>query len=134
MVSQYVEQLEMLFATRLTFHWDEPTRQLDLYNSFVYQERVLMDTTIERTEQEIIKDRWSKNWIRQWTLAEAKEMLGQARSKYGALPGAGGGLSLNGSELLASAEQMKDKLLQEIDDYIVNDAEDIGLGAHLVIG
>lgn len=134
LVAQYIETMEMMFATRLTFQWDEPSRQLDLYNSFTYRERVLMDTTVERTEQEIIRDRWSKNWIRQWALAEAKEMLGHTRSKYGSLPGAGGGISLNGSELLSQAETMKQGLLSEIDDYIVNDAEDLGMGTQFLIG
>jgi hypothetical protein len=134
LVAQYIETMEMMFATRLTFHWDEPSRRLDLYNSFGYRERVLMDTTIERTEQEILKDRWSKNWIRQWALAEAKEMLGHVRSKFGSLPGAGGGISLNGSELLSQADTMKQALLSEIDDYIVNDAEDLGMGTQFLIG
>lgn len=134
LVAQYIEQMEMLFATRITFTWDESSRVLHMYNTFLYNERVLLETTIERTEQEILKDRWAKNWIREWGLSEAMLMLSNIRGKYGSLPGAGGGVTLNASELRDRAEKIQDKLLQEIDDYIVQNPEDLGYETQFVIG
>lgn len=134
LISQYVEQLEHLFATRLTYHWDEPTRVLSFYHSFVNPERVLLDTTIERPEQELLTDRWSKLWVEKWALSEARIILGEIRGKYASLPGAGGGVSLNASELLARADQDQQELLQQLDDFVVNDVEDIGMHSTFIIG
>ncbi len=134
LVAQYVEQMEHLFATRLTYHWDEPTRNLDFYNVFVRPERVLLDTTTERTEQELLKDRWCKTWIEKYALAEARLMLSEIRGKYASLPGAGGGVALNASELIARHDQDKQELYQQIDDFLVNDIEDLGMHSTFIIG
>lgn len=126
--------MEHLFATRLTFHWHEATRKLNLYNSFTYHERILLDCSVERTEQELLKDRMCKNWIRRWALAEAMLMLAQIRGKFGSLPGAGGGVTLNAAELSAQADALKQELIGEIDDYIASDVEDYGLATTFIIG
>ena len=82
LISQYVEQLEHLFATRIVFNWVESDRRLSFFQSFVRQERILLETTIEKTEQEILVDSWSKNWIERWTLSESRLMLAEIRGKY----------------------------------------------------
>ena len=134
LVSQYVEQLEHLFSTRLTFSWDEDSRELDVYNSFARPERILMEATIERTEQSLFKNRWTKSWIERYALAEARIMLAEIRGKYASLPGAGGGVSLNASDLYARADLDRQELLQQLDDYVAQDIENYGMGVHLTIG
>jgi hypothetical protein len=134
LVAQYVEQLEHLFATRLTFHWDEPTRNLDMYHVSVRPERVLMDTVTERTEQELLKDRWSKTWIEKFAAAEARLMLSEIRGKYASLPGAGGGAALNASELIARHDQDKEELYKQIDDFVADNIEDLGMHSTFIIG
>ena len=50
-----------------------------------------------------------------WALAEAKMMLGEARSKYASgLPGPGGTVQLNGEALKQEAMTEKERLLQSI--------------------
>lgn len=49
-----------------------------------------------------------------YALAEAKEILGQIRSKYPTYPTPGGEVSLNGGDLLASAKEEKEKLDEDI--------------------
>lgn len=134
LVSQYVEQLEHLFATRLTFAWDEPQRNLDFYTSFGRSETVLMDCAVEKTEQDIITQRWSKNWIEQWTYMESLVMLSQIRGKFASLPGAGGGVSLNASDLMAQAVEMREQLIMEIDDFIADKPEEFGMESTFVLG
>ena len=134
LVSQYVEQLEHLFSTRLTFSWDEDSRELDIYNSFARPERILMEATIERTEQSLFKNRWTKSWIERYALAEARIMLAEIRGKYASLPGAGGGVSLNASDLYARADLDRQELLQQLDDYVAQDIENYGMGVHFTIG
>lgn len=134
LVAQYVEQLEHLFATRLTFHWHEHTRELTVYNQFVASEKVLVEASVERSEQEIMVDRWAKTWIERWALSEAMLILAQTRGKFASLPGAGGGVSLNAADLSTRAGEEQGKLLEEIDNYVSQDVEDYGMGSQFIIG
>jgi hypothetical protein len=83
------------------------------------EERVILEVVMERTEQELLLDRWSKQWLQGWAQAELWEMLGEIRSKYGNLPGPNGGLTLNGDSLLSRAELQFTELLRQITDYEV---------------
>jgi hypothetical protein len=135
MIADYVELMEILFAARVTFTWDEHCRELWIHHRFPFNERmVLIECSTERVEQEIIVDRWCRSWIRRYAAATAREILAEIRGKYSSLPGAGGGISLNAAELRAAASEMKLKLEQEVFDYVADKPEDFGLGAQLVIG
>ena len=43
---------------------------------------VLLHVHLERPEDELIKDPYLKSWMRDYTLAYCKKMLGEARSKF----------------------------------------------------
>ena len=57
-----------------------------------------------------------KQWIRKYSLALCKEMLGQIRGKFTTIPIPGESVTLNHSELLSQAkdeqQQLKDKLVE----------------------
>lgn len=133
-VSQYVEQLELMFATRLTYVWDESKRRIDFHQSFTRPERILLDVTLEKTEQEIFLDRYAKRWIQQFTLAEAMDTLAQIRGKYASLPGAGGNVTLNALDLRTQAKEIRDTLFAELDDLVVQDVESYGAYGSIVMG
>lgn len=134
LVAQYIEQLEDLFASRLMFQWNEHTRKLDILQSFSQTEKILVDATIERTEQELLTDRWTKTWIEKFALATARLMLGEIRGKYASLPGAGGGVALNASDLMSRADADILELLDQVDNYIVNNVEEYGMGTTFILG
>jgi len=55
-----------------------------------------------------------KQWIRQYTLALAKEMLAYVRGKYGTVPIPGAEVTLNQADLLADARSEKIALLEQL--------------------
>ena len=55
-----------------------------------------------------------RQWIRQYTLACSKEILGLVRSKFSSVPIPNGDLSLNGSDLISAGKEEKDKLRTEL--------------------
>jgi hypothetical protein len=134
LVSDYIEQLEMMFATRVTYTWDENTRQLDVFQSIRRRERVLLDAMIERTEQELMQNRFTKNWIERWAIAQCQLTLSEIRGKFAALPGAGGGVSLNAADLEEKARFNMEQCFQDIDNFVVNDIENLGMGSEFIIG
>jgi hypothetical protein len=59
-----------------------------------------------------------KQWIRKYTLALAKEMLGYIRGKYSALPIPNAEVTLNGADLISAAQTEKEGLITEIKEVL----------------
>ena len=65
----------------------------------------------------LVKDTYTGPWLRQWALAEAKLMLGQARSKFGQITGPQGGTTLNGDAIKTEAQTEMTALEEELKTY-----------------
>ena len=59
-----------------------------------------------------------RNWIRKYTLALAKELLGIIRSKYAALPLPNGEVSMDGEALKSEGREEKANLLEELNTFL----------------
>ena len=59
-----------------------------------------------------------KQWIRKYTLALCKEMLGYIRGKYSALPIPGAEITLNAADLISAAQTEKDGLVLELKEIL----------------
>ena len=59
-----------------------------------------------------------RQWIRQYTFALSKEVLGLVRSKFGSIPIPSGDLQLNGSDLLTQAQGEKEKLITQLREML----------------
>jgi len=55
-----------------------------------------------------------KQWIKKYTLALAKELLGAIRSKYSSVPIPGAEINLDGDTLRSEAASEKDRLITEL--------------------
>jgi hypothetical protein len=134
LVSAYTEDLQIMFADHITFDWVENTRELKLYHTVYGPERVLLDTYIECTEQEIFSNRETVEWVKRWSLAESKMMLSQIRGKFQTLPGPQGSTTLNSQELITQAESEISELKLELEDASMQNLEEAGMGAHFILG
>ena len=59
-----------------------------------------------------------RNWIRKYTLALSKELLGIIRSKYAALPLPNGEVSMDGEALKSEGREEKANLLEELNTFL----------------
>jgi hypothetical protein len=59
-----------------------------------------------------------RQWIRQYTLALARELLGLIRSKFTNIPIPNADLQLNGENLVSTAREDKDKLLTQLKEFL----------------
>ncbi len=59
-----------------------------------------------------------RQWIRKYTLALAKELLGIIRSKYAALPLPNGEVGLDGEALKAEGREEKNAALEELKEFL----------------
>ena len=61
-----------------------------------------------------------RQWIRQYTLALCKELLGLIRSKFQTVPIPNADLQLNGDALISQAREDKEKLTTQMKDFLAN--------------
>jgi hypothetical protein len=134
MVSQYIETMERMFASDITYNWNEDNRTLSIYKDLIRKERVLMEVLVERTEQAMIKDRLLKGWIEKYAMAQCRIMLSEIRGKYASLPGAGGGVSLNAIDLAARADADLIELYEQIENFIADDPSEWGVSSTFILG
>jgi hypothetical protein len=127
--SQYQKTVGMMFGMYVNFTWSSTSKRLQLIRKPGAPETVLLWIYNHRPEEVLLQDAYAKNWIRDWALAELKEMLGQARSKFQQIAGPSGGTTLNGSELKQEAQQMKEALMKSIQTY-----EEGSIGLGFIIG
>jgi len=59
-----------------------------------------------------------KQWIRRYTLALAKEMLGYIRGKYASMPIPNSEVTLNGADLISAAQTEKEGLITELKETL----------------
>jgi hypothetical protein len=112
------EEFQRLFAGDMTFVWNEALRELFITRKIARTEKVIIEAYCERTEQELLLDRWCKQFLQNWALAECKEQLGLIRSKYSSgTPGAQGPINLNGELLISEARQDMTELREQLLNY-----------------
>ena len=115
--SQYQETVGRLFGNKLNFTWDTVTKKITLVRRPRNTETILLQVYMLRTDETLLSDPYAKPWLRDYALAQCKMMLGEARSKFGSLPGAQGGVTLNGADLKAEAQATLERLEDEIQKY-----------------
>ena len=59
-----------------------------------------------------------KQWIRKYTLALSKELLGIIRSKYSSLPLPNGEVAMDGEQLKTEGREEKTQLLEELKEFL----------------
>ena len=65
-----------------------------------------------------------RQWIFEYTLALAKEMLGYVRGKYGTIPIPGAEVTLNHADLISAATAEKNALLEKLRSYFDDTSRD----------
>jgi len=116
--SQYQETVGRLFGNKINFTWDTVTKKLTIVRRPRNAETLLLQVYMLRTDETLLDDPYAKTWIRDYALAQCKMMLGEARSKFASLPGAQGGVTLNGDALKAEAQTAMERLEDEIQKYV----------------
>jgi hypothetical protein len=70
-----------------------------------------------RPDFNLFSDIYAGIWLKDYALANAKMMLGQAREKFPAIAGPQGSSALNGATLKAEAKAEMDQLEQDLVNY-----------------
>jgi hypothetical protein len=125
MFSQYQELVGRMFGSFIEFNWNTTTKKLTVLQRPRAEETLLLYVYNHRPDSELLKDYLGKHWIKVYTLASCKYMLGEARSKFATIAGPQGGSTLNGDALKAEAQAEMEKLEEELK---LNVAGGVGYG------
>ena len=116
----YQETIGRVFGSEINFTWNYPTRTLTMIRKITAEEDVLVHVWNKEPEISLLTDVYARPWLRDFSLAHCKMMLGEARGKFpGGLPGPGGNVQYNGAELKAEAVADFERLEQEIQNFNV---------------
>ena len=127
--AQYQEMIGRIFGSFINYNYNQSTRKLTILQRPRAQEQVLLWTYNYRPDFTILEDIYAKQWIRDYTLANCKLMLGEAREKFAQIAGPQGGSSLNGTAMKTEAKADMEKLEAELMQQVTG-----GQGYTFIIG
>ena len=115
--NQWLETAGKLFGSEYDFRWDSNQHKLTIIRHQQVHEDVVLSAWKVNSDNEIIEGTYSRPWIRSYSLAQAKFILGQAYEKFSSIPGPQGAITLNGAQLKAEATTEMANLEEEIKRY-----------------
>ena len=111
---QYLEQARRILSADRDWEWDWEAKKLRIYpTSGDIGNNVFVVYMVD--EMDLAKVRpYEYRLIRKYALAEAMTALGNVRTKYADGPSATGTITLNGQDLLANADVIRDTVRDQI--------------------
>lgn len=110
----YQEMVGKMFGSFINFNWNPQSRKLTIHQRPRTEESVMLLVYNVKPDNTIIEDTYAGQWIKDYSLANCKMMLGQAREKFAQIAGPQGGSSLNGAAMKAEAQAELDKLAEDL--------------------
>jgi hypothetical protein len=112
--AQYQELVGKMFGSFINFTWLPQSRKLVIQQRPRGDEEVMLWVYNTRPDFAIIEDVYAGQWIKDYSLANCKIMLGQAREKFASIAGPQGGTALNGAALKSEGQADIDRLTLEL--------------------
>jgi hypothetical protein len=118
MFSSYQKEVGKLFGSYILFDFNPTTKKLRITQRPRGQESVLVWLYNHRPEFSLFEDNAAGIWLKDYSLAQCKIMLGEAREKFGTIASPQGGTTLNGTALKAEGLAQIEKLELELTMYV----------------
>jgi hypothetical protein len=125
----FQELVQTMFGFHILFNWHPSRHRLDIMRRPQAVETVMLWVYATRPDELLISDTYARPWLVRFTTAQAKVMLGEARSRFGTFVGPQGGTTLNGDALKSEGQMEMDNLLLELSNQVEQN-----LGYGFVIG
>ena len=130
MFAGYQKLVGRMFGSFIEFKWKPTSHILNiLQRPFAQGEQILIKSHNFRPDFVLLQDIYAKQWLKDYTLATAKIMLGEARSKFASMAGPGGSITMNGNDLKSAGKEELAALDKELETYVAG-----GTGYSFVIG
>jgi len=112
--ASYQNLVGKMFGSFINFDYNPTSKKLRIAQRPRTEESVLAWMYNYRPDFNLFQDNYAGIWIKDYALANAKVMLGEAREKFATIAGPQGGTTLNGAQLKAEGNAMIEKLDLEL--------------------
>lgn len=119
--ASYQKQVGKMFGSDINFTFNRTTKLLTLMQRPRGEEEVLLWIYNQRPDFTLLQDPYASQWLRDYTLATCKIMLGEAREKFAQVASPQGGTSLNGTALKTEGKTEIETLEADLINYKAGD-------------
>lgn len=118
MFTQYVEMAGRMFGAFLNYTFNPVSKVLSIVRDPKSSgEQVLLWTYNQKPEITLLQHNPIKQWLKDYTFAVSKMIIGEAREKFASISGPQGGTALNGAQMKTEAQSEMDRLIDELATY-----------------
>jgi hypothetical protein len=115
--ASYQKQVGKMFGSDINFTFNRTTKVLTLMQRPRAEEEVLLWMYNYRPDFNLMEDSYAGQWLKDYSLATCKIMLGEAREKFGSIASPQGSTTLNGTALKAEGKAELEMLEQDLINY-----------------
>ena len=115
--ASYQKQVGKMFGSEINFTYNKTSKVLNIMQRPRAGEEVLVWMYNYRPDFNLLDDMYAGQWIKDYALASAKVILGEAREKFGTIASPQGGTQLNGTTLKTEGKAEMEILEQDLINY-----------------
>ena len=115
--ASYQKLVGKMFGSEINYMFNSTTKLLTIDQRPRGEEEVLLWVDNHRPDFILLQDTFAGQWLRDYSLATCKIMLGEAREKFSQISSPQGGTSLNGTALKSEGKAEIDILEQDLINY-----------------
>ena len=115
--ASYQKQVGKMFGSEINFTFNRTTKKLTLMQRPRSEEEVLLWVYNYRPDFNLLQDPFANQWLKDYSLATCKIMLGEAREKFAQIASPQGGTQLNGTALKNEGKAEIEVLEQDLVNY-----------------
>ena len=115
--ASYQKQVGKMFGSEINFTFNKTSKKLTLMQRPRSEEEVLLWVYNYRPDFNLLQDPYANQWLKDYSLATCKMMLGEAREKFNQIASPQGGTSLNGTALKGEGKAEMETLEMDLVNY-----------------
>jgi hypothetical protein len=115
--ASYQKQVGKMFGTDINFTYNKTSRMLTIMQRPRASEELLVWMYNYRPDFNLLQDNYAGQWLKDYTLANCKVILGEAREKFATIASPQGGTQLNGTALKGEGKAEMEALEQDLINY-----------------
>jgi hypothetical protein len=115
--ASYQKLVGKMFGSDVNFTFNKTTKLLTIMQRPRSEEELLVWMYNYRPDFNLLQDPAASQWLRDYSLAGCKLMLGEAREKFGSIASPQGSTTLNGTALKAEGKAEMEMLEQDLINY-----------------
>lgn len=115
--ASYQKQVGKMFGSEINFTFNKTTKKLTLMQRPRSEEEILLWVYNYRPDFNLMQDPFANQWLKDYSLATCKMMLGEAREKFAQVASPQGGTSLNGAALKGEGKAELERLELDLVNY-----------------